>query len=221
VSVRVLIASERAATREKIRDALEPGVSCTEADGTQAAIDLASREAFDICFVDARMKGNGIEAAGAIRALRPQTLLVVLTPVEEETELFEALRAGAIGYINESIDPARLPSVVEGLVAGEAAVPRRLVGALIEELRVRDRRRDTLERTLGDVGLTPREWHVLELLGQDYTTKQMAAELHISQVTVRRHVSMLLRKLDVPDRRAAVELLRNGNSLHRPSSSAH
>jgi len=220
VSVRVLVASERAATREKIRDALEPGVSCTEADGAQAAIDLASREAFDICFVDARMKGNGIEAAGAIRAMRPQTLLVVLTPVEEETELFEALRAGAIGYINESIDPARLPSVVEGLVAGEAAVPRRLVGALIEELRVRDRRRDTLERKLGDVGLTPREWHVLELLGQGYTTKQMAAELHISQVTVRRHVSMLLRKLDVPDRRAAVELLRTGNSVHRPSSGA-
>jgi len=221
MSVRVLIASERAATREKIRAALEPAVDCIEADGAGAAIELATGERFDICFVDARMRGSGIETAGRIRALQPETLLVVLTPVEEESEFFEALRAGAIGYINEGIDPARLPSVVQGLVSGEAAVPRRLVGALIEEMRVRDRRRDSVERKLGDVGLTPREWHVLELLGQGYTTKQMAAALHISQVTVRRHVSMLLRKLDVPDRRAAVELLRTGDSLHRPSSSAH
>ena len=214
MTIRVLVASERAATREKLRVALEPGVVCTEADGIAAAIDLASREEFDICFIDARMKGNGIEAAGSIRALRPQTLLVVLTPVEEEAEFFEAMRAGAIGYINEGIDPARLPNVVQGLVSGEAAVPRRLVGALIEELRFRDHRRDVVEQELGDVGLTPREWHVLELLGQGYSTKQMADTLHISQVTVRRHVSMILRKLEVPDRRAAVELLRSGNNLH-------
>jgi len=214
MTIRVLVASERAATREKLRVALEPGVACTEADGIAAAIDLASREEFDICFIDARMKGNGIEAAGSIRALRPQTMLVVLTPVEEESEFFEAMRAGAIGYINEGIDPARLPNVVQGLVSGEAAVPRRLVGALIEELRFRDHRRDLVEQELGDVGLTPREWHVLELLGQGYSTKQMADTLHISQVTVRRHVSMILRKLEVPDRRAAVALLRSGNNLH-------
>ena len=214
MTIRVLVASERAATREKLRVALEPGVVCTEADGIAAAIDLASREEFDICFIDARMTGNGIEAAGSIRALRPQTMLVVLTPVEEESEFFEAMRAGAIGYINEGIDPARLPNVVQGLVSGEAAVPRRLVGALIEELRFRDHRRDLVEQELGDVGLTPREWHVLELLGQGYSTKQMADTLHISQVTVRRHVSMILRKLEVPDRRAAVALLRSGNNLH-------
>jgi DNA-binding NarL/FixJ family response regulator len=214
MSVRVLIASERAATREKIRAALEPAVDCAEADGPGAAIELATTERFDICFVDARLRGSGIETAGRIRALQPETLLVVLTPVEEETEFFEALRAGAIGYINEGIDPARLPSVVQGLVSGEAAVPRRLVGALIEEMRVRDRRRDSVERKLGDVGLTPREWHVLELLGQGYTTKQIASALHISEVTVRRHVSVLLRKLGVPDRRAAVELLRSANGAH-------
>jgi len=213
-TIRVLVASEHADTRAKLRLALEPDVRCVETDAVHSAIELASRQRFDICFVDARMKGNGIEAAGSIRALRPETLLVVLTPVEEESEFFEALRAGAIGYINEGIDPARLPSVVQGLVSGEAAVPRRLVGALIEEMRFRDRRRDTVERELGDVGLTPREWHVLELLGQGYTTKQMADTLRISQVTVRRHVSMLLHKLEVPDRRAAVELLRSGNNLH-------
>jgi len=212
--MRVLVASERAATREKIRLALEPTAGCSEADGAAAAIELARRERFDICFVDARMRGGGIEAAGAIRALQPETLLVVLTPVEEESEFFEALRAGAIGYLNEGIDPARLPSVVQGLVSGEAAVPRRLVGALIEEMRVRDRRRDSVERKIGDVGLTPREWHVLELLGQGYATKQIAATLHISDVTVRRHVSMILHKLGVPDRRSAVELLRSGNSTH-------
>ena len=214
MTVRVLVASERAATREKIRAALEPAVDCIEADGAGAAIELATGERFDICFVDARMRGSGIETAGSIRALQPETLLVVLTPVEEESEFFEALRAGAIGYINEGIDPARLPSVVQGLVSGEAAVPRRLVGALIEEMRVRDRRRDSVERKLGDVGLTPREWHVLELLGQDYTTRQIAAALHISEITVRRHVSVLLHKLGVSDRRAAVELLRSENGAH-------
>ena len=210
-TIRVLVASEHADTRRRIRLALEPEVRCVEADGVRPAIELASAEQFDICFVDARMKGNGIEAAGSIRAIRPETLLVVLTPVEEESEFFDALRAGAIGYINEGIDPARLPSVVQGLVTGEAAVPRRLVGALIEEMRFRDRRRDTVERELGDVGLTPREWHVLELVGQGYSTRKMADTLHISRVTVRRHVSMLLHKLDVPDRSAAVQLLRSGN----------
>ena len=210
--IRVLVASERATTRRAVRDALEPGALCLEAETVRAAIDQAIGDEVDVCLIDARMKGDGIAAASAIRERRPDALIVVMAPVEDEAELLEAVSAGAVGYIGDEVDPARLASIVRGVVHGEAAVPRKLVARLIAELRFLEGRRRTLRTRNGAVELTRREWQVLELLGEGCTTREIAGRLLISEVTVRRHVSLLVHKLEVRDRTAAVELLRAGGS---------
>jgi DNA-binding NarL/FixJ family response regulator len=107
----------------------------------------------------------------------------------------------------KDIDPARLPLALMGVLDGEAALPRRLVSLLIEEFRERKRRRRIPLVGRRSVELTDREWEVLELMREGASTEEIAARLFISPVTVRTHVSAILRKLHVPSREAAVELL--------------
>jgi DNA-binding NarL/FixJ family response regulator len=90
---------------------------------------------------------------------------------------------------------------------GEAAIPRAFVARLVQELRERDRRRQVLLESRRAVDLTSREWEVLEQLRRGATTREIAGSLAISDVTVRRHIGALLKKLNVRDRRAAVELV--------------
>jgi DNA-binding NarL/FixJ family response regulator len=208
--IRVLLAFERPATREAVRAALEPGgAECVEAKNGRDAIDCAVRGRVDVCLIDARMKGDGIAVASAIREQRPEARIVVLAPVEDEIELLEAVSAGAVGYMGDTVDPTTLASIVNGVVRGEAAVPRRLVARLIDELRFREGRHRTVRTSRGAVALTRREWQVLELLEEGCSTRDIAARLLISEVTVRRHVSLLLQRLEVRDRNAAVGLLRS------------
>ncbi len=206
---RVLIADDHAPTRAGVRSALEAGgfVVCAEVADGKAAVEAAMREAPDVCLLDVLMPGSGgIEAAAEIAARLPGTAIVMLTVSADEDDLFAAIRAGAGGYLLKDIDPGRLPAALEGVLAGEAAIPRRLVGRIVEELGERRRRRVPLLSS-GGAELTRREWEILELLRGGASTADVAARLGISQVTVRRHVSGVLRKLRVPDRRAAFELL--------------
>ncbi len=136
----------------------------------------------------------------------PGASVVVMTRRIDEDEFIAAVRAGAIGYLPEGVDPARLPYVVRGLLRGEAAVPRALVARLIDELRGRESRRRRLElRGRTPVELTVREWEVLDLLRQGYSTRSIAELLGISAVTVRRHAGAGHQKLGV---RTRAELLR-------------
>ena len=105
------------------------------------------------------------------------------------------------------IDPGRLPLALRGVLDGEAALPRQLVALLIEEFRERRRRRRIPLRGRRSAELTDREWEVLQLMRQGAHTEEIAARLFISPVTVRTHVSAILRKLQVPTREAAIELL--------------
>ena len=205
--IRVLVASERRTTREAVRAALEPGTHCLEAGTVRAAIAHAVDGDVDVCLIDARMKGDGIVAASTIRERRPEALIVVLAPVEDEAELLEAISAGAVGYLGDEVAPERLASIVHGVVRGEAAVPRKLVARLLDELRFREGRSRTLRTERGAVELSRREWQVLELLDEGCSTREIATRLLISDVTVRRHVGQLVRRLEVRDRAEALELL--------------
>lgn len=160
-----------------------------------------------MCLLDIHMPGNGISAAARIVRRLPETSVVMLTVSGSDVDLFDALRAGASGYLLKDIDPARLPHALRGVLAGEAALPRALVARVIDEFRERGRRRHL--PLLGDRGvqLTSREWEILDLLRSGLTTAEIAERLFVSKVTVRRHVSGILRKLRVPDRDAALRLL--------------
>jgi DNA-binding NarL/FixJ family response regulator len=207
--IRVLVADDHPPTRAGVRMALEAGgfEVCAEAGDAVGAIDAAVRELPDVCLLDIHMPGDGIHAAEAISHELPDAAVVMLTVSREDTDLFDALRAGASGYLLKDIDPTRLPLALHGVLEGEAALPRQLVALLIEEFRERRRRRRIPLRGRRSAELTDREWEVLQLMRQGAQTEEIAARLFISPVTVRTHVSAILRKLHVSTREAAVELL--------------
>lgn len=205
----VLVADDHAPTRAGVRDALgDDGFAVVaEAAGADAAVELALRERPDVCLLDIHMPGGGIAAAARITEELPEIVVVMLTVSREDEDLFAALRAGAAGYLLKDMDPARLAPALRGVVAGEAAVPRTLVARVVEEFRSSERRPSLpLVRSRG-ARLTAREWEVLELLRERLTTGEIAHRLGLSAVTVRRHVSSILAKLRVPDRRAMARLL--------------
>ena len=107
----VLIADDHPATRAGVRLALERGgfVVCAEVPDGPSAIEAALRERPDVCLLDINMPGNGIEATKAIVRQLPETAVVMLTVSRSDADLFDALRAGASGYLLKDTDPARLP----------------------------------------------------------------------------------------------------------------
>ncbi len=218
----VVIADDHAAARAGVRAALERGgfVVSAEASSGPEAVEAALRERPDACLLDVHMPGGGgIDAAAQIAERLPGTAIAMLTVSGDEEDLFAAIQAGAVGYLLKDVDPGRLPHALAGVLAGEAAIPRPLVGRIVAELGERRRRRVPLAR--GGAELTPREWEILELLHGGASTAQVAERLGVSQVTVRRHVSTVLRKLRVEDRRSAFALLdrlRGGRSMARSRS---
>ena len=208
--LRVLVADDHAPTRAGVRAALEEGgfEVCAEAASGPAAVEAALRCDPDVCLLDVNMPGgNGIEAAADIAEALPNVQIVMLTVSRDDDDLFDALRAGASGYLLKDTDPDRLPHALRGVLSGEAALPRQLVARLIEEFRERGRRRRLPILRKLNVDLTDREWEVLELLRQELKTGEIADRLDISAVTVRRHVQTVLRKLQVKDRASAIRLL--------------
>ena len=205
--LRVLIADDHPLTRVGIRLALERGGFdvCAEADDGPSAVEAAERERPDVCLLDVQMPGSGIQAAEGIATRVPEAAIVMLTVSRRDSDLFDALRAGASGYLLKDTDPQRLPLALHGVLDGEAALPRHLVALVIDEFRERGRRRPLLKRR--GVVLTDREWEVLELMSQGMTTFEIADRLFIEPVTVRTHVSAILKKLHVSSRKAALQLL--------------
>jgi DNA-binding NarL/FixJ family response regulator len=205
---RVLIADDHAMAREGIRLVLERGgfEICAEVGDGPSAVEAAERERPDVCLLDVRMPGSGIRAAEEIARRVPESAIVMLTVSRRDSDLFDALRAGASGYLLKDTHPNRLPLALQGVLDGEAALPRDLVALLIDEFRERGRRRPRLRRR-GGVVLTDRESQVLEMLDEGLSTNQIAERLFVEPVTVRTHVSAILRKLHVPSRKAALELL--------------
>jgi DNA-binding NarL/FixJ family response regulator len=204
---RVLIADDHPPTRAAIRRALEGGgfSVCGEAHDAKTAVELSAECHPEVALLDIDMPGNGIAAAGEINGSMPETVIVMLTVSRHDNDLFDALRAGAAGYLLKGIDPQRLPLALQGVLDGEAALPRALVAKLIDEFRDREDRRVRLRRE-HRVRLTAREWEVLEFMRQGLTTAQIARRLFVAPVTVRTYVSSILKKLQVPDREAAVRL---------------
>lgn len=203
----VLIASERLPTRVGLRLALEPEAHCTEAADAESAVDAAIRECPDVCLLGLSPTGEGLRAANEISARVPSAAVIVFTNRLDEEEFMAAVRAGASGYLTNSLDPSRLLPVVQGTLRGEPAVPRKFVSRLLDELRTRERRRAVVLEGRGRVVLTTREWDAVELLLSGATTAEIADELGVAPVTVRRHLSSVEQKLGVSTRAEVIDLL--------------
>lgn len=206
---RVLLADDHAPTRADIRDALEADERfhvVAEAADAAGAVSRALRVRPDVCVLDLNMPGSGVAAAWEISSRLPNTKVVMLTVSEEDEHVRSALRAGAAGYLLKDMDPERLPHALAGVLAGEVAIPRRLVTRLVEDYRDRGGRRRRLLTDDVRAQLTSREWEVLDLLRRGLSTREIARRLVVSEATVRSHVAALLRKLGVEDRDAAVRM---------------
>ncbi len=208
--VRVLIADDHQPMRHGIRLALERSgfVVCAECADAWSALAAARRLRPDVCLLDIRMPGGGVAAAEEITA-SVNTVVIMITVSEDDNDLFAALKAGASGYLLKDIEPHALPAALRGALAGEAALPRTLVTKLITEFQRRGWRRRLPSGAPGGEELTNREWDVLELLAKELDTAEIAEALHIARPTVRTHISMILRKLRVSSREAAVRLMQS------------
>lgn len=203
-----MLADDHAAARLGVRLALEDGGFhvVAEAVDARSAVEAALQHRPDLCLLDVYMPGRGIAAAAELAEALPDMPIVMLTVSDTSEDLFEALHAGACGYLLKDTDPQRLPHALAAVLDGEAPLPRVLTARLITEFRRRGSERRTPDADGGLVTLSERESEVLELLHAELSTKQIAHRLGISPVTVRRHISDLVRKLRVSDRDAALRL---------------
>jgi DNA-binding NarL/FixJ family response regulator len=206
---RVVLADDHPHIRARVREALEAGgfEVCAEAPGATQAIELALEHRPDVVLLDIHLPGSGIKAAREISALLPEAALVMLTQSRDDNDLFDALRAGASGYLLKDMDTDRLPDALRGVLAGEAAIPRTLVAQILDTFRTPKVRRFGRKNKAAQL-LTSREWEVMELLSEGLSTEDVAGRLFISPTTVRVHLSSVLRKLRVKDRATAFDILR-------------
>jgi DNA-binding NarL/FixJ family response regulator len=214
----VLLADDDVPTRTGVRLALESANLrvVAEVATAQAAVTEALSLQPDVCLMAIHLPGGGIEATKRIRDALPKIKIVMLTVSERDEDLFGSLRAGADGYLMASTSVDRLPHAIRGVVSGEAALPRQMTARLIREYRDRGRRPVPRLVVMGrTIELTVREFEVLERLRKHERTGEIAGQLGISDITVRRHVSAALRKLGVSSRREAVDLLEQAEQSER------
>ena len=206
---RVLIAESQLPTRQGLRLLLQRNgfEVCAEAGDATAALKGALRERPALCLVDAGLRGGGIPAAGRISSRVPEAEVVVLADKPDESEALEAVQAGASGYLQKNMNPEAFSRALRGALNGEPAFPRALLAPVLEEFRARHERRRVRVPGRSVVDLSRRESEVLDLLRRGLATAEIADRLDISPVTVRRHLSLVLGKLGVPDRAAALRLL--------------
>jgi two-component system, NarL family, response regulator LiaR len=199
--ISVLIADDHGIVRQGLRDyiALQEDMEVVaDASNGELAVIKVRELAPHIVLMDLVMPGtDGIEATRQIRAISPMTRVIILTSFAEEEQVFEAIKAGASGYLMKDIKPEELAKAIRGVQAGEP-----MLHPEIARLMMREMRRDNNEQRLHDQ-LTEREMEVLRCIARGLSNKEIANELVISEKTVKTHVSNLLQKLHLADRTQA------------------
>ena len=208
---RVLVAGHDSATINGIRMALEDEgiVLCGRVATCAELVEAVGRLEPDVCLVDVDIPGGGLVAAAEMRAWRSSVAVIMLASDLNEEEFLKAMAVGAIGYLPKSISAKRLPAVIRAVLLGEPAIPRPLVAVLMNRLRGDGAKRHLVVADGRGVDLTSREWEVLDCMREGFSTREIAAKLLIADVTVRRHIGAVLKKLQVQSRREALELLRS------------
>ena len=171
-------------------------------DGLEA-IEAARRLQPDVVLMDIRMPGvDGLEATRRLGARKTPTRVLILTTFGLTEYVYEALRAGASGFLLKDSPAEDLLAGVRVVARGDALLDPAVTRAVIEEYARRPQRRDDLAEKLEE--LTAREREVLELLARGLSNAEIAAELVVSDGTAKTHVARILQKLDLRDRVQAV-----------------
>jgi DNA-binding NarL/FixJ family response regulator len=208
VTIRVLVADDQALVRGGFRAILEAApdieVVAEAADGAEA-VELARRHRVEVALMDIRMpRVDGIEATKRLMSeSRADTRVLILTTFDLDQYVYEALRAGASGFLLKDVEPERLAPSVRVVAAGEAllapSITRRLIGEFA--------RRPVVDADSGPLArLTAREREVLTQLAKGLSNAEIAGRLFLSEATVKTHVAHVLAKLELRDRVQAVVL---------------
>lgn len=202
MSIRVLVVDDEELVRTGFRLVLdrEPGIEVVgEAGDGETAVALAGRLAPDVVLMDIRMpRLDGLEATRRIAA---PTRVVILTTFDEDEYVYEALQAGASGFLLKYAPADDLVAAVKVVARGEAILAPTVTRRLVEDF-ARARRNPEAEARVSE--LTAREREVLGLVARGLSNAEIADELIVSAATVKTHVARVLEKLGVRDRVQAV-----------------
>jgi DNA-binding NarL/FixJ family response regulator len=205
--IRVLIADDQALVRSGFRMILEAREDVEvvgEAATGSEAVELAARLDPDVILMDVRMPGlDGVEATRRLTASGSRARVLILTTFDVDEYVYEAIRAGASGFLLKDVQPAQLVEAVRVVADGEGllapTVTRRLLERFASEL-PDEKPPVSLE------SLTPRELEILRLVASGLSNAEIAERLVVTEATVKTHVSAVLRKLGLRDRVQAVVL---------------
>jgi DNA-binding NarL/FixJ family response regulator len=205
LKTRVLLADDHAIVRSGLRMVLDrqPDIEVVAEAGDGAeAVKLALSEDIDLAILDVSMpRLTGLQAASELRSRRPDLHVLILSMHDNEQYFFEALKAGAAGYVLKSAAERDLVEACRASMRGEPFLYPAAVTALVRDYLDRARRGEAAPKD----PLTPRELEVVKLIAEGHTTEEIAELLVISKKTVERHRANILEKLEMRNR---VELTR-------------
>jgi DNA-binding NarL/FixJ family response regulator len=170
-----------------------------EASNGDEAVEVCSRLRPDIVLMDVRMPGvGGIDACRRIRVAAPDTRILMLTMSDDESDLFEAIKAGASGYLLKDLPGEEVSDAIRRVYDGQAIIPPGMAATLLQEFSRLSRQ--SVPGVSEDTRLTEREVEVLRLVARGLANREIADELVISENTVKNHVRNILEKLHLHSR---------------------
>lgn len=211
-SIRVMIADDHALFREGLRqicEAVGKFQVVGEAENGRQAVELASQLKPDVILMDINMPVlDGVAAASEISIANPNARVIMLTMYRQDRFVFDAIKAGARGYLLKDMDGKQLVATVQAVYDGDALIDATLAGQVLEEFR---RIAKTPSGAEGSERLTPGEMDVLQLVAQGADNKTIAQRLAIAERTVANRLAEIFQKLHVNNRtQAALVALRRG-----------
>jgi two-component system nitrate/nitrite response regulator NarL len=218
-TLRVAIVDDHPIFRNGLSRSLadEPGFEVVGEGASAAdAIDLFSRHKPDALLLDLSMPGGGHQALREIIREDASAAVIVLTASEEDSDLFDALKEGARGYILKGVSASTLVSAVRNVVAGESYVSPSLAARILTEMRgdapqpVPDATRGPHDDALAS--LTPREEQILGLVADGNSNKEVARQLNLQEKTIKHNMTRILQKLKARNRTEAAIFLRDARS---------
>ena len=219
--IRVLIADDQALVRGGFHSILagQDDIEVVgEAEDGNEAVALVEELHPDVVLMDIRMPGiDGIEATRRIAARGLATRVLVLTTFDVDDYVYEAMKAGASGFLLKTAPPRQLADAVRTVTAGDALLAPSITRRLVEQFVRRPPPGTSVPRGVEE--LTDRELDVLKLLARAMSNAEIAAKLVVSEATVKSHVNRILTKLNLRDRAQAI-VLAYETGLVEPGSSA-
>jgi len=202
-----LIADDHALFRRGIQMVLdqEPDIQVVgeASDGTEA-VTKAQELMPDVILMDVRMPGrSGIAATAEIKELVPHARILMLTTSDEESDLYDAIKAGASGYLLKEISIEEIADAIRSVWAGQSRISPQMASKLLNEFAAMSKRADD-KPTMPAPRLTARELEVLQLVAEGLNNREIGKRLFISENTVKNHIRNILEKLHLHSRMEAV-----------------